>query len=119
MSGGLQRRVSLACSLIHCPPLLILDEPTVGTDPVLRLSIWSHLETLSSSGHTIIAGVGKGGGLAKILPPEIENFQNTPPLSFEIFRRPPPPSGLAKRGRFLPENGQFSRKFGHFVGHFR
>ena len=54
MSGGQQRRVSLACSLIHCPPLLILDEPTVGTDPVLRLSIWSHLETLSSSGHTII-----------------------------------------------------------------
>ena len=54
MSGGQQRRVSLACSLIHCPPLLILDEPTVGTDPVLRLNIWSHLETLSSSGHTII-----------------------------------------------------------------
>ena len=54
MSGGQQRRVSLACSLIHCPPLLILDEPTVGTDPVLRRSIWSHLETLSSSGHTII-----------------------------------------------------------------
>ena len=54
MSGGQQRRVSLACSLIHCPPLLILDEPTVGTDPVLRHSIWSHLETLCSSEHTII-----------------------------------------------------------------
>ena len=54
MSGGQQRRVSLACSLIHCPPLLILDEPTVGTDPVLRRNIWSHLVKLSISGHTII-----------------------------------------------------------------
>ena len=54
MSGGQQRRVSLACALIHSPPLLILDEPTVGTDPVLRHSIWTHLLSLSRCGHTII-----------------------------------------------------------------
>ncbi|KAL1467463.1 hypothetical protein MTO96_042165, partial [Rhipicephalus appendiculatus] len=47
LSGGQKRRVSLAVSLIHSPPFLILDEPTVGIDPVLRKSIWSHLKTLS------------------------------------------------------------------------
>ncbi|XP_014480712.1 PREDICTED: ABC transporter G family member 23-like [Dinoponera quadriceps] len=43
MSGGQQRRVSLAAALIHRPELLILDEPTVGVDPVLRENIWAHL----------------------------------------------------------------------------
>ena len=53
-SGGQQRRVSLACALIHCPPLLILDEPTVGTDPLLRQNIWLHLRSLCRSGMTVI-----------------------------------------------------------------
>ncbi|KAH9396286.1 hypothetical protein TYRP_019686 [Tyrophagus putrescentiae] len=47
LSGGQRRRVSLATALIHKPPLLILDEPTVGVDPILRQSIWSHLIELS------------------------------------------------------------------------
>ena len=59
----------------------------------------------------------QGGGIAKI-PPLRSKISKIPPPP-EFFRRPPPPSGLAKRGRFLPENGQFSRKFGHFVGNFR
>ncbi|CAH1102725.1 unnamed protein product [Psylliodes chrysocephalus] len=42
-SGGQQRRVSLAASLVHNPELLIMDEPTVGVDPVLRNRIWNHL----------------------------------------------------------------------------
>ncbi|CAG2122969.1 unnamed protein product, partial [Medioppia subpectinata] len=47
--GGQKRRVSLAAALVHSPPLLILDEPTVGVDPLLRQSIWQHLVTLTQS----------------------------------------------------------------------
>ncbi|XP_075228685.1 ABC-type transporter snustorr isoform X2 [Lycorma delicatula] len=43
LSGGQQRRVSFAVALMHDPELLILDEPTVGVDPLLRQSIWNHL----------------------------------------------------------------------------
>lgn len=48
-SGGQKRRVSLAAALVHSPPLLILDEPTVGVDPLLRQSIWQHLVTLTKT----------------------------------------------------------------------
>jgi ABC-type multidrug transport system ATPase subunit len=47
-SGGQQRRVSFAVALLHNPELLILDEPTVGVDPMLRQNIWSHLLRLST-----------------------------------------------------------------------
>lgn len=50
LSGGQQRRMSLAAALLHDPELLILDEPTVGVDPVLRNSIWNHLVEITSSG---------------------------------------------------------------------
>lgn len=42
-SGGMKRRLSLAIALVHNPKLLILDEPTVGMDPELRLSVWTEL----------------------------------------------------------------------------
>ncbi|WP_261305848.1 ABC transporter ATP-binding protein [Paenibacillus andongensis] len=53
-SGGMKRRLSLAISLLHEPGILILDEPTVGIDPVLRKSIWQELTNLSSQGTTIL-----------------------------------------------------------------
>ncbi|MDU1005651.1 ABC transporter ATP-binding protein [Clostridium butyricum] len=53
-SGGMKRRLSLAIALIHEPPVLILDEPTVGIDPVLRKSIWEELNKLKENGTTII-----------------------------------------------------------------
>lgn len=53
-SGGMKRRLSLAIALLHEPPLLILDEPTVGIDPVLRQSIWKELKALNRTGTTIV-----------------------------------------------------------------
>ena len=54
LSGGMKRRLSLACSLIHEPKLLILDEPTVGVDPTLRLNFWDYFKDLNDQGTTII-----------------------------------------------------------------
>lgn len=53
-SGGMKRRLSLAAALLHEPELLILDEPTVGIDPVLRKSIWDSFYELKKKGTTII-----------------------------------------------------------------
>jgi len=54
LSGGTKKRVSLACALVHNPKLLILDEPTVGIDPALRISFWDHLYQLNKKGVTIL-----------------------------------------------------------------
>nr|WAB24462.1 ATP-binding cassette sub-family H member 1 [Henosepilachna vigintioctopunctata] len=54
LSGGQQRRVSFAVALMHDPELLILDEPTVGVDPLLRQSIWSHLVQITKDGHKTV-----------------------------------------------------------------
>uniref|UniRef100_A0A6M2DJ84 Putative lipid exporter abca1 n=1 Tax=Xenopsylla cheopis TaxID=163159 RepID=A0A6M2DJ84_XENCH len=54
LSGGQQRRVSLAAALLHQPELLILDEPTVGVDPVLRQGIWDHLVDITQGGKTTV-----------------------------------------------------------------
>lgn len=53
-SGGMKRRLSLAIAIMHNPPVLILDEPTVGIDPLLRRSIWRELNKLAEQGVTII-----------------------------------------------------------------
>ncbi|KAF9823652.1 hypothetical protein SFRURICE_019159 [Spodoptera frugiperda] len=54
LSGGQQRRTSLAAALIHDPELLILDEPTVGVDPLKNARIWDHLVDITKGGRTTV-----------------------------------------------------------------
>jgi ABC-2 type transport system ATP-binding protein len=54
LSGGERSRVSLACALVGSPDVLVLDEPTVGLDPVLRAELWATFGTLRDQGRTLV-----------------------------------------------------------------
>src|SRR5438105_9193374 len=54
LSGGWKQRVALACATIHQPPLLFLDEPTAGVDPVSRRQFWEQIHQLASDGTTAV-----------------------------------------------------------------
>jgi ABC-2 type transport system ATP-binding protein len=54
LSGGMRQRLSLACALVHKPKVLLLDEPTVGVDPQLRVELWEDFRRMADGGTTII-----------------------------------------------------------------
>jgi ABC-2 type transport system ATP-binding protein len=54
LSGGMKKRLNIACSLVHDPKVVFLDEPTVGLDPVVRKEIWALIEELHGMRKTII-----------------------------------------------------------------
>jgi ABC-2 type transport system ATP-binding protein len=54
LSGGMNRRLSLAATLVHDPKLLFLDEPTAGIDPILRVKFWDYFRELQAQGHTLV-----------------------------------------------------------------
>jgi ABC-2 type transport system ATP-binding protein len=54
LSGGMKRRLNIACALVHDPKIVFLDEPTVGLDPLVRRQIWSVIEELHSMRKTVI-----------------------------------------------------------------
>ena len=54
LSGGMKRRVNLAASIIHDPPIVILDEPTVGFDPTIKREFWELIKNLKKYGKTVL-----------------------------------------------------------------
>ena len=84
ISGGMKRRLELACSLVHRPQLLFADEPTAGVDPVLRGKFWDGFRQLKADGRTLmittqyvseveycdLVGVMRNGRLLMVETPE-------------------------------------------------
>ncbi len=84
LSGGMQKKLALACTLIHEPKILLLDEPTTGVDPISRREFWNILTDLYAEGITIVVstpymdeadrcsevGLLYAGKLAMCAPPE-------------------------------------------------
>ena len=54
LSGGMQRRLDLACAIVHEPDILFIDEPTAGIDPMLRQAIWDELRRMRDEGRTLL-----------------------------------------------------------------
>jgi ABC-2 type transport system ATP-binding protein len=54
LSGGMQRRLELACAIVHDPQVLFIDEPTAGVDPMLRRAIWDELRGMRDEGRTLL-----------------------------------------------------------------
>jgi len=103
LSGGMQRRLDIACSLIHDPKLLLLDEPTADLDPVLSNKIWNLLRIINQRGTTIIlashhiieldrlcdkVAILKDGRIKAIGKPEEIKSKNLPKESIHIRSAP-------------------------------
>lgn len=54
LGGGLRQRLAFACAVLHCPPLLFLDEPTSGVDPASRRQFWDLIYDLADGGTTVL-----------------------------------------------------------------
>lgn len=123
LSGGFQRRLAIAMSLMNRPELLVLDEPTTGLDPAVRLALWGRIRDLRAAGTTVlltthymdeaqrlcdrVAIVSSGRIIAEGTPPEL--IARLAPEAVEIDCEPaeeaalldgvPPPRYRLRTGR--------------------
>lgn len=101
LSGGQFSRVSLACALVSRPELLLLDEPTVGLDPVLRVELWEQFAAMAEAGTTLIISshvmeeashcdslllLREGRLLAQLTPGELRQRGKTDDLELAFLR---------------------------------
>ena len=112
LSGGMQRRLSLACALVHNPALIFADEPTAGLDPVLRNKFWEHFRTLRDQGRSLfvttqyvgevsncdLVGVMRDGRLVMVDTPA--GLRRTA-LGGEIIRLVVEPSGVREAAQAM------------------
>ena len=127
LSGGMQRRLELACTLVHNPLLIFADEPTAGIDPVLRSKFWEHFRNLRDQGRTLlvttqyvgeaaycdIVGVMRGGRLIHVDTPdnlrrlafggEIIQLVVDPAQAYDVAKLLQNQRGLLKDVRRSPE----------------
>ena len=114
LSGGWKQRVALACATIHEPPLLFLDEPTAGVDPVSRRQFWDQIHSIADAGTTVLvtthymdeaerchrlAFIFRGELLAIGTPQEIVERRKLHAFELEVER----PVQAAELLRALPE----------------
>ncbi len=108
LSGGQRQLANLAASMVHDPKLLLLDEPTVGIDPVLRVELWTYFASLHDAGTTIlvtthvldeaerctrVAFISRGRAIAVGSPSELRERAGTQTLesAFVALREPEDP----------------------------
>jgi len=126
-SGGMKRRLNIACSLLHEPALVLLDEPTVGLDPQIRQELWSLIDGLREQGVTAlmsthyieeaerladtVAVMNQGKIIAQGTPAELVRA-HAGELVIEVYG---PPDRLAEVSELAASNGWPSRRSGPAV----
>jgi ABC-2 type transport system ATP-binding protein len=129
LSGGMKQKLGLCCVLIHQPLILLLDEPTVGVDPVSRREFWDILHTLAAQGSTILISTPyleeaarchriaflKRGKILEVLDP-LTLRERFPYVTCDIFA--PEPRGLLQglEERLTPTAAFLSGDHVHLIG---